>query len=142
MWINFRKKRYFLSAVSSGVLLSMAIATTAWSDAVKWHNKDKNGDEIDISVLMNNGKAETVSINAFRTVNRSFHECGIEVKRGEGVSRWVDKGNETSVTDESGSTVSIKKRGKDIIVIYDCGSCASTVLLVNKGNRYVGRNMH
>lgn len=119
-----------------GLLWLTASTVGAQTGKANFATKKKNGYTLNISFTVRNGKLSEVSFSEWRPVNQSFHECGVEGKRGDGQTTWTERGN-TLVVDQEGTSLTIIKRGTGYLVKANCS--AMQVFFTKVGAKYVGK---
>lgn len=118
------------------MVLVLAISTFAQSGRGNFTLKKRNGYSLEVSLIVRNSKVREVLFDLWQPIGRSFHECGIEGKRGDGKTTWTDEGSQTTVEyPEYGDagTVTITKRSNGKLLIEACGTA---VLFTPRGSRY------
>lgn len=129
------KKLISIGLLGGFLWLSATIADAQTATAT-FETKRKSGYTLSIAFTLKNGKVQSVSVDEWTPVNKSFHERGVEGARGDGDSTWTDKGSTTSI-ERDGSSVSITKRGGGFLVTTDWSDVQ--VLFTKTGAKYVGK---
>lgn len=129
------KKLISIGLLGGFLWLSATIADAQTATAT-FETKRKSGYTLSIAFTLKNGKVQSVSVDEWTPVNKSFHERGVEGARGDGDSTWTDKGSTTSI-ERDGSSVSITKRGNSFLVTTDWSDVQ--VLFTKTGAKYVGK---
>lgn len=129
------KKLISIGLLGGFLWLSATIADAQTATAT-FETKRKSGYTLSIAFTLKNGKVQSVSVDEWTPVNKSFHERGVEGARGDGDSTWTDKGSTTSI-ERDGSSVSITKRGGGFLVTTDWSGVQ--VLFTKTGAKYVGK---
>jgi hypothetical protein len=111
-------------------------ATIADAQTATFETKRKSGYTLSIAFTLKTGKVQSVSVDEWTPVNKSFHERGVEGTRGDGDSTWTDGGGTTSI-ERDGSSVLITRRGSGFLVTTDWSDVQ--ILFTKIGVKYVGK---
>src|ERR1700760_4359801 len=112
-------KKHLLTLFATMMLgLLTVIATNAQNATANFEIKKKSGYTLNISFTVKNGKVQSVSVDEWTPVNKSFHELGVEGTRSDGASTWTDHGNTTSI-ESDGSSVSIIRQNSGFLIKMD-----------------------
>jgi|GEM_PF-6954866 len=130
-------KKLLSIGIFFGVLFLTGLTVNAQTTTAKYKVEKKNGYQLEISLTITNGKIQDISLNEFRPVNQSFHECSFEASRNDGISVWTMSGNKISIASGYGDHLFVTNRKNGFVVSTDCSGVK--VLFVKKGSRYVGK---
>jgi hypothetical protein len=107
-----------------------------------FHFSRKRGIDLTVSIQVAKGRIQKISYSEWTPVNRSAHECGFDASRGDDDSKWIDRGNTITITndDDDYTMITITTRADGLVVQSRCDPDLK-VLFVWRDGKYVGRIM-
>ena len=105
----------------------------------EFHFSRKRGIDLTVSLQVTRGRVQKISYSEWAPVNRSAHECGFDASRGDDESKWIDRGDTTTISNGDDDTlITITTRPDGLVVKSGCDPDLK-VLFVWRDGKYVGR---